>query len=63
MGAPAVMVVGEEQSGFPEDLPVLISVQLCQFPLFLLNTGHSANIAEVFTSLDKGEEKLGFHVL
>lgn len=57
-----VVMARKEQSGFPEDLPVLISMQLCQLPLFLLNTEHSANIAEVFTSLYKGEEKLGFHL-
>lgn len=51
------MMVGKDQSGFPEDLPVLKSLQLFQFLFSHLNTGHWANIAEV-SHLLMWEEKL-----
>lgn len=53
--------VGKDQSGFPEDLPVLKSLLLFRFLFLHLNTGHWANTAEVSPSLDGGGET-DFHL-
>lgn len=53
-------MVGKEQSGFSEDLPVLKFLQFCRFPLFLFKHRKVNKYSGSFPSFDEGEEEVGF---
>lgn len=55
-------MVGKEQFGFSEDLPVLKFLQFCQFPLFLFKHRRLNKYSGSFPSFDEGEEEVGFYL-
>lgn len=55
------MMVGKDQSGFPEDLPVLKSLQLFQFLFSHFKYRTLGRYSRSFSSLDVGGE-IDFHL-
>lgn len=53
-------MVGKEQFGFSEDLPVLNFLQLCWFPLFKHRKLNK--YSRSFPFFDKGKEEAGFYL-